>query len=69
MVNGWSARFSFDDILGSSDAVQEAIRLARRAAAASYPTLVVGESGTGKELFAQAVPSLGARATQRLDCA
>lgn len=61
MVNAWSARFSFDDILGKSSATQEAIRLARRAAAAAYPTLVVGESGTGKELFAQAIHNASPR--------
>ena len=61
MVGSWSARFSFDDILGSSDAVQRAIRLARRAAAAAYPTILVGESGTGKELFAQAIHNASPR--------
>jgi transcriptional regulator with PAS, ATPase and Fis domain len=61
MVGSWSARFSFDDILGSSDAVQGATRLARRAATAAYPTILVGESGTGKELFAQAIHNASPR--------
>ncbi|MGD9765508.1 MAG: sigma 54-interacting transcriptional regulator [Candidatus Binatia bacterium] len=51
----WRARFSFDDILGRSAPLQKAIAIARRAAEAEYPTLLVGASGTGKELFAHAI--------------
>jgi transcriptional regulator with PAS, ATPase and Fis domain len=61
MVSAWPARFSFDEILGSSDAIRGAIRLARRAAAATYPTVLIGESGTGKELFAQAIHNASPR--------
>ena len=61
MVHAWPAHFGFDDILGTSDALQGAIRLARRAAESSYPTLIVGESGTGKELFAQSIHNTSPR--------
>ena len=46
----------FDDILGSSPAMSEAVRLARRAAATSIPVLIEGESGVGKEMFARVGP-------------
>ncbi len=55
MVSSWRASFSFDDILGGSEALRGAVRLAQRAAQASYPAVLVGESGTGKELFAHAI--------------
>lgn len=61
MMHSWPAHFSFDDILGTSDALRTAIRLARRAAESSYPTLIVGESGTGKELFAQSIHNASQR--------
>jgi sigma-54 dependent transcriptional regulator, acetoin dehydrogenase operon transcriptional activator AcoR len=50
----WRAQYTFDDILGNSTQLREAIGLAQRAAAADYPTILVGESGTGKELLAHA---------------
>ena len=61
MMHAWPAHFGFEDILGTSEALQGAIRLARRAAEGSYPTLLVGESGTGKELFAQSIHNASPR--------
>jgi len=61
MANAWPAHFGFNDILGISEALQAAIRLARRAAETNYPTVLVGESGTGKELFAQAIHNSSSR--------
>jgi transcriptional regulator with PAS, ATPase and Fis domain len=55
MAGAWTAQYSFDDILGESESLQSAIRVAQHAAKTDYPTLVVGESGTGKELLAQAI--------------
>jgi sigma-54 dependent transcriptional regulator, acetoin dehydrogenase operon transcriptional activator AcoR len=57
MPSPWTARFSFEDILGESESLQSAIRVARQAARSDYPTLLVGESGTGKELLAHAIHS------------
>ena len=54
-VSPWQARFSFDDILGRSEPLRKALRLAHRAADGRYPTLLIGASGTGKELFAHAI--------------
>lgn len=56
----WIARYTFDDILGTSSPLREAIRLARRAADGDYPTILVGESGTGKELLAHAIHNASA---------
>jgi transcriptional regulator with PAS, ATPase and Fis domain len=61
MASPWKAIFSFDDIVGESEGLQEAVRLARHAAEAGYPTLIVGESGTGKELFAHAIHTASVR--------
>jgi DNA-binding NtrC family response regulator len=42
-------------LVGHSPALQKAVRLARRAAAADATVLLRGESGTGKELFARLI--------------
>jgi transcriptional regulator with PAS, ATPase and Fis domain len=55
MNPAWRALFSFDDILGESEALRRAVWLGHRAAESEYSTLLTGESGTGKELFAQAI--------------
>lgn len=52
------AQVTFDDILGSSPAMADAIKLARRFATTNENVLIVGESGTGKEYFAQAIHNI-----------
>ena len=52
---------AFDDILGTSWAIERAKTRARRAALSSFPVLLEGESGTGKELFARAIHSASPR--------
>jgi len=52
---GTQARFTFEDIIGVSPAIQEAKRLAMIAATSRSSVLLLGETGTGKELFAQAI--------------
>ncbi|MCM3790933.1 sigma 54-interacting transcriptional regulator [Domibacillus indicus] len=56
-------RFTFDSIIGQSDAIQEVIELSKRATRTSSYVLVVGETGTGKELFAQSIHNGSARAS------
>jgi len=51
----WSGNFRFEDLIGSSDAMQKAVLLAKRGAAAHIPVLLEGESGVGKEIFARAI--------------
>lgn len=51
----YKAKYTFNDIVGNSSSIQEAVRVARRAAQGDADILITGESGTGKELFAQAI--------------
>jgi len=53
--NGAEATFHFEDIIGESPKLKEAIKVASKAASNISNVLIVGESGTGKELFAQAI--------------
>ncbi|KPU42308.1 acetoin dehydrogenase operon transcriptional activator AcoR [Oxobacter pfennigii] len=54
-IVGANARFTFDDILGKSQAIRHAKRMAKIAATMDATILLLGESGTGKEMFAQAI--------------
>ena len=56
------ARYDFGQILGESDALLQAIALARVASRNELPVVLSGESGTGKEMFAQAIHSASTRA-------
>ncbi len=49
------SRYSFDGVVGSSPAIQEAILLARKVSQTDVPVLLTGETGTGKEVFAQSI--------------
>lgn len=59
--SGYSATYSFGDIIGNSDGILDALRLARQASSHDSNVLIYGESGTGKELFAQAIHNGSAR--------
>lgn len=48
-------KFGFDQILGKSPAIKQAIDLAKRVSATDTTVLLLGETGTGKEVFAQAI--------------
>ena len=52
---------AFAAIIGHSPPVTEAVRVARRVAAANVPILLRGESGCGKELFARAIHAASQR--------
>jgi len=52
---------TFGDILGDSQAIAKALRIAEIAAGSGKTVLLIGETGTGKELFAQAVHSASSR--------
>ncbi|HZK72157.1 MAG TPA: sigma 54-interacting transcriptional regulator, partial [Clostridia bacterium] len=49
------AYYNFDSIVGNSDSIKWAIKLARETASRDNNVLILGETGTGKELFAQAI--------------
>ncbi len=61
---GAHARFTFEDIVGKSEELLEAKRLAASAAKCTSNVLIMGESGTGKELFAQAVHNASSRSQE-----
>lgn len=52
---GSTAVFDFDEILGESQEIKDAIKRAQLFAGSEENILLIGESGTGKELFAQAI--------------
>lgn len=56
-----TARYTWDDILGSSPSLELAKEQARRAAETPATVLLRGESGTGKELFAHAIHNASSR--------
>lgn len=49
------ARKNFDDLIGSSHQLQQAVTMAQKYAKTESVILINGESGTGKELFAQSI--------------
>ena len=46
---------SFDDLIASSPAMANVLRLGRRGAQSNIPILIEGESGVGKEMIARAI--------------
>lgn len=54
-IVGANAKFTFNDILGNSDSIKQAIKMASISANTNTTILLQGESGTGKEMFAQAI--------------
>jgi len=58
-------RYAFENILGASAAIKEAIDLAKKVAPTDTTVLLLGETGTGKEVFAQAIHQ-GSRRSSKL---
>ena len=54
-------KYSFDEIMGNSEAMNNTKELAIRIANSNSTVLLTGESGTGKELFAQAIHGMSPR--------
>lgn len=50
-----SGSLSFDDLVASSPAMANVLRLGRRGAQSNIPILIEGESGVGKEMIARAI--------------
>src|ERR687893_203973 len=55
-------RYSFSEIIGTSEALQAVFRLVEKVASTNTNILIQGESGTGKELIARAIHHNSARA-------
>lgn len=58
---GYVAKYSFADIIGTSQALMATRALATKMAKGDSTILIEGESGTGKELFAQAIHNASSR--------
>lgn len=58
---GLRAKYTFSDIIHSSDIMNTTIEKARRFAETSSNIMLLGESGTGKELFAQSIHNCSKR--------
>jgi formate hydrogenlyase transcriptional activator len=62
----------FEEIVGSSAALQRVLAQAAKVAKTDSTVLILGETGTGKELVARAIHRMSARSTQafiRVNCA
>jgi PAS domain S-box-containing protein len=55
IIRTLEAKYSFDDIIGTSEEIQFAVEQAKLGAKTPATVLLRGESGTGKELFAHAI--------------
>lgn len=53
----YSSVYTFDNILGKSQAIKEAVENAKNISHLDIDVMIVGESGTGKELFAHSIHS------------
>ncbi len=54
-------RFSFENVIGKSDAMRDVFDVLDRVKDAAAPVLITGETGTGKGLVARALHASGAR--------
>jgi transcriptional regulator with PAS, ATPase and Fis domain len=61
-VSGFTAKYSFDQIFGTSEQIREIKQLGLLAAQSESNVLILGENGTGKDLLAQSIHNAGPRA-------
>lgn len=72
IIRNLEAKYTFDDIKGSSQRMKDAIERAKIAAITPATVILRGESGTGKELFAHAIHNASSRCNAqfvRVNCA
>lgn len=70
-MSGYSARFTFEDIIHKSEKMAKTIKIAKVGSNTDMTVLIQGESGTGKELFAHAIHNNSSKASKPfviLDC-
>ncbi len=61
-INNRAYKYTFDDIIGSSEPIRRAINQSLLTARGNSTVLITGESGTGKEMFAKAIHYASSRA-------
>lgn len=61
IIRNLEAKYTFDDIIGTSEILLNAIEKAKIAAETPATVIIRGESGTGKELFAHAIHNASSR--------
>ena len=66
LQNQLQARYRFENIVGSSDALRAVLDLVSKVADSNSTVLITGESGTGKELIARAIHYNSSRAERML---
>lgn len=72
LIRKLQAKYTFEDIIGTSNEMVMAIEQAKKAADTPATVLLRGESGTGKELFAHAIHNASVRRYKqfiRVNCA
>jgi PAS domain S-box len=72
IIRNLEAKYTFDDIIGKSEIMINAIEKAKIAAETPATVIIRGESGTGKELFAHAIHNASNRRYSqfvRVNCA
>ena len=60
-IKGFQATYSFKDICGSSQQINQCIQHAKRYAHTDLTVLLLGETGSGKEMFAQSMHNASSR--------
>lgn len=60
-VKSNGTKFSFTDIIGSSEVMKELIKVAQSISWLDNNILIIGETGTGKEVLAQSIHNYGKR--------
>lgn len=61
ITRGLFAKYTLDDIIGSSDAIEHIKGITSKLGKSELTMLIEGESGTGKELFASAIHNVSSR--------
>lgn len=62
-ISGFSAKYTFDSIIGESEEMQHIKRFGQLAARNDSNVLILGESGTGKDILAQAIHNASRRSS------
>lgn len=63
-TTGHYAKYTFDDVIGKSEATKETIRIGKEYAKVDSTILIEGETGTGKEVIAQSIHNYSNRSNR-----